>query len=521
MTATPTTERRPTRGAKGSSQRDTVLGIDLGTSSVKVVLTTAGAQVLAQSSESYRVDTPHPGWAESDPRDWRRAIIAAVREVVAKANTPTIVGIGLSGQMHGVTVTDALYRPLRAAILWADSRAGDQLGRYTALPAIQLANLQNPLTPGMAGPILGWLRQHESETIERTRWALQPKDWVRAWMTGQAAAEPSDASATLLYDIPADTWALDIASTLGIDPTVLPPLLPSAGAAAGTLTPEAATQLGLPPETPVAAGGADTAVAALGTGLTQVGTVQLTIGTGAQVITPVGCVQPASTSSPTPAAPVTHLYRTATSRGHYRMAATLNGGLVLNWVRTLLGASWAELYATAELPVRPDMPVFLPHLNGERTPYMSTGMRGAWLDLAPHHTRADLLRSALEGVAFSIREALTALETDVPRPTHLRLAGGGSTAPAWRQMLADALSAELDAVDVPAASGRGAAMLGAQGAGLLEEVALLNALTPKVETVAQPHAKRTREYQHRFDKFRDRIDRLRPPHTVAPDLAHS
>ena len=120
-----------------------------------------------------------------------------------------------------------------------------------------------------------------------------------------------------------------------------------------------------------------------------------------------------------------------------------------------------------------------------------------------------------------VREALTALETDVPRPTHLRLAGGGSTAPAWRQMLADALSAELDAVDVPAASGRGAAMLGAQGAGLLEEVALLNALTPKVETVAQPHAKRTREYQHRFDKFRDRIDRLRPPHTVAPDLAHS
>ncbi len=185
MTATPTTERRPTRGAKGSSQRDTVLGIDLGTSSVKVVLTTAGAQVLAQSSESYRVDTPHPGWAESDPRDWRRAIIAAVREVVAKANTPTIVGIGLSGQMHGVTVTDDQYRPLRAAILWADSRAGDQLGRYTALPAIQLANLQNPLTPGMAGPILGWLRQHESETIERTRWALQPKDWVRAWMTGQ------------------------------------------------------------------------------------------------------------------------------------------------------------------------------------------------------------------------------------------------------------------------------------------------------------------------------------------------
>jgi xylulokinase len=509
MTATPTPAARHARGTL-RSPRDSVLGIDLGTSSVKVVLTTPKAQVLAQSSQSYRVNTPHPGWAESNPEDWRQAIITAVREVLEKAPRHTTVGIGLSGQMHGVTVTDAQYRPIRAAILWADARAKDQLHRYTALPTSQLATLQNPVTPGMAGPILAWLCQHESQTIERTRWALQPKDWVRAWLTGRAAAEPSDASATLLYDIPADTWALDIAAALGIDPTVMPPLLPSAGAAAGTLTPEAATQLGLPPETPVAAGGADTAVAALGTGLTGVGTIQLTIGTGAQVITPVGSVGPFPTRSTTPAAPVTHLYRTATSRGHYRMAATLNGGLVLNWVRTLLGASWAELYATAELPVRPDAPVFLPHLNGERTPYMSTAMRGAWLDLAPHHTRTDLLRAALEGVAFSIREALTALEPDGPRPTQLRLAGGGSTAPGWRQMLADTLDTDLNAVDVPAASGRGAAMLGAQGAGLLDEAALLHALSPQVETVAQPNARRAGEYESRLEKFQDRIDRLKP-----------
>ena len=520
MTATTTPDARPTRGPKGSP-RDSVLGIDLGTSSVKAVLTTSSARVLAQSRESYRVDHPHAGWAESNPEDWRRAIIAAVREVLAQADTHTVAGIGLSGQMHGVTVTDAQYSPLRAAILWADARAGDQLLRYTALPAGRLATLRNPLTPGMAGPILGWLCQHESETIERTRWALQPKDWVRAWLTGAATAEPSDASATLLYDIPADTWALDVAATLGIDPTVLPPLLPSAGAAAGTLTPGAATQLGLPPETPVAAGGADTAVAALGTGLTQVGTVQLTIGTGAQVITPVGPAGHTSASSETPAAPVTHLYRTATSQGHYRMAATLNGGLVLDWVRTLLGASWAELYATAELPVRPDAPIFLPHLNGERTPYMSTGMRGAWLDLSPRHSRVDLLRSALEGVAFGVREAVAALGTDGRSPTHLRLAGGGSTAPAWRQMLADTLDAELDAVDVPAASGRGAAMLGAQGAGLLDEPALLNVLAPQLETVARPHPSHARDYQHRFAQFRDRIDRLKPSTAPAAGLVHA
>lgn len=517
MTATPARQERPDALPPAGATRDTVLGIDLGTSSVKVVLTTLQAEVLAQSSQSYRVTTPGPGRAESDPEEWRQAIIAAVRDVLAQVPPGTVRGIGLSGQMHGVTITDWQYCPIRPAILWADGRATDQIPRYELLPSERLGSLHNPLTPGMAGPILGWLAEHEPNTAERMRWALQPKDWVRAWLTGQAAAEPSDASATLLYDIPADTWALDIAEMLGVDPRVLPPLLPSSGAAAGALTPIAATQLGLAAGTLVAAGGADTAVAALGTGLTEVSTVQLTIGTGTQVITPAGAEAARSTTG---RAPVTHLYRTATSRGHYRMAATLNGGLVLDWVRSVLSASWADLYATAGLPIRPDAPAFLPHLNGERTPYMSTGMRGAWLELAPHHTRTDLLRAALEGVAFGVKEALLALEPDGPPVEHLRLAGGGTTAPAWRQMLADILDVELNAVDVPAASGRGAALLGAQGAGLLDEGALLTTFKPAADTVARPDAAHARDYQRRFDQFRDHVQRVNA-HSLPGDLLPS
>ena len=510
-------------GPASGSPREAVLGLDLGTSSVKVVLTSLAAEVLAQATRAYRVSTPHPGWAESDPEDWRQAVVAGVHDVLEQVNTTSatgvspacrtgrvaVLGIGLSGQMHGVTVTDDRFQPLRPAILWADSRATDQLERYRQLPPDRLACLRNPLTPGMAGPILGWLTQHEPDTSSATRWALQPKDWVRAWLTGQAAAEPSDASATLLYDIPSDTWAPDIAAELGLDPGTLPRLLPNAGATAGALTPSAAAQLSLIPGTPVAAGGADTAVAALGTGLTQVGDVQLTIGTGAQIITPVG-PDAASASTLGYQPPITHLYRTATSTGHYRMAATLNGGLVLSWVRALLDASWDELYAAAAIPVRPDAPLFLPHLNGERTPYMSTSLRGAWTNLAAHHNRADLLRSALEGVAFSVKDALTALDPDTPAPGTLRLAGGGSTAPAWRQMLADVLGADLDAVDVPAASGRGAAMLGAQGAGRIDEAELRRALEPSTQTVARPDPPSTASYGHRYDQFRGHVHQLRP-----------
>ena len=174
------------------------------------------------------------------------------------------------------------------------------------------------------------------------RWALQPKDWLRLQLTGEVHTDPSDASATLMYDALADGWDADVVDALGIDPEVLPTVLPSSGSRAGTLTAAAAEVLGLPAGVPVAAGAGDTAAAALGSGLVAPGTAQLTIGTGVQIVTPSD--QPCRRH----ADPVTHFYRAATDVGHYRMAAVLNGGLALRWVCDTLNASWAELYATAE-----------------------------------------------------------------------------------------------------------------------------------------------------------------------------
>jgi xylulokinase len=356
----------------------------------------------------------------------------------------------------------------------------------------------------MAGPILAWLVRHEPDVTAAMRWALQPKDWLRLQLTGDVHTEPSDASATLMYDAVDDTWAADVVHALGIDIDVLPPLLPSSSTCAGNLTPAAADALRLPAGVPVAAGSGDTAAAALGSGLVSAGTAQLTIGTGVQIVTP--SEQPPAGQSE----PVTHYYRAATDGDHYRMAAGLNGGLALEWVRNTLNASWAELYAAAAQPPKVADPLFLPHLNGERTPYLDPSMRGAWTGLEPRHTRTDLLRAALEGVAFATAEALGALFPDGPAVDHLRLAGGGSTAPAWRQMLADALDVELQAVSVSGASGRGAAFLGARAAGLMNEAQVRELGTPLVTSVVCPHREAAGRYRDRRSRFRATVEHLRP-----------
>ena len=477
------------------------LGIDLGTSSAKAVVAGADGTVLAQASAGYVVTSAVAGYAESEPRDWWNAVAACVREAVAAAGARPSA-IGLSGQMHGLVMTSRDGRDLRPALLWADSRATGCLRAYQTLGAPLLARLANPLTPGMAGPMLTWIAAHEPRTYRDARWALQPKDWLRARLTGEFRAEPSDASATLLYDLVGDRWDLEVVTALGLDPGMLAPLLPSAGALAGTLTPAAGTELGLPAGLPVAAGAGDTAAAALGSGVVSRDDVQLTVGTGAQVIRPL-------TTPVSRADAGVHLYRTATPHGWYHMGASINAGISLNWVREVMHASWPELYASADHPGQVHDPVFVPHLSGERTPYVDPALRGSWTGLSLADDRGSLLRSALEGVAFSIRDALDALLGN-DRPPHLRLAGGGTLAAGWRQLLANVLELPLYAVDVPAASGRGAALLGARAAGLLSFDEIQGPLAPRAGLVAEPDPAMSARYAERHARFRRIVAALGP-----------
>jgi xylulokinase len=476
------------------------LGLDLGTSSAKAVVVDTSGTVLSQASAGYTVTSAEAGYAESEPAHWWAAVAASAREAVHAAGAQPSA-IGLSGQMHGLVLAAGDGRALRPALLWADSRATGSLRAYRLLGARALARLANPLVPGMTGPLLKWIADHEPRTYSEARWALQPKDWIRARLTGEFHAEPSDASASLLYDLPGDRWDLEVVSALGLEAGLLAPLLPSAGAPAGHLTAEAAAALGLPAGLPVAAGAADTAAAALGSGMTGGDGVQLTVGTGAQVIRSL-------------AAPVSragagvNLYRSATPDGWYHMGATVSAGLALNWVRETMNAAWAELYASAEHPGQAHDPVFVPHLSGERTPYCDPSLRGSWTALSLACDRASLLRGALEGTAFAIRDALDALLAG-HRPPHLRLAGGGTLAAGWRQMLADVLELPLYAVDVPAASGRGAALLGASAAGLISWRDIEGPLAPAARLVAEPDPARADFHRERHARFRYIVSALK------------
>jgi xylulokinase len=480
----------------------TVLGIDLGTSSVKAVVARLDGSVAGQATSDYGVTSAQPGWSETSPADWLAATASAVCTAVARAGADP-AAIGLSGQMHGVVPTADDGRPIRPAMLWSDARAIGELELYRLLPPAARTRLANPLSPGMAGPMLAWLAANEPAGYAATRWALQPKDWLRAQLTGRFGTEPSDASATLLYDIAGDTWDADVIDALGLDAGRLPPILARSAARAGTLTGAAATLLGLRAGIPVAAGAADTAAAALGSGLTDPGAVQLTIGTGAQLVKPV-----ASLPDPLTATPVTHLYRAATDAGWYSMGAVLNGGLTLGWVCRTLDVGWPQLYASAAMAPRLDDPYFLPHLHGERTPYLDPGLRGAWTGLSPRHDRRHLLRAALEGVAFAIRDALEVVVEPGEGVTHLRLAGGGTTDPAWRQMLADVLGCALAPVEVPAASGLGAALLGARAAELTDQTTWVRR-TADIATVTAGRDTDRDLYQERHRAFRRKIHALR------------
>jgi len=481
------------------------LGIDLGTSSAKAVVLDTGGQVLAQASAGYTVTSAAPGYAETEPADWWSAVTACARQAVGAAGARPSA-IGLSGQMHGLVMTSAEGAALRPALLWADSRATESLRAYRRLGSDALTRLANPLAAGMTGPMLKWIAGNEPGTYRSARWALQPKDWLRARLTGEIQAEPSDASATLLYDVIGDRWDLTAVRSLGLNARLLAPLLPSAGAVAGHLTAEAAAELGLPAGIPVAAGAGDTAAAALGSGIGP-GDVQLTVGTGAQVIRPI-------TAPVSRADAGVNLYRSAAPEGWYQMGATLSAGLTLNWVRQIMNASWEELYASAGPPGQAHDPIFAPHLSGERTPYCDPGLRGSWTALSLADDRASLLRSALEGTAFSIRDALEALLGD-DHPPHLRLAGGGTLAAGWRQLLADVLGLPLHAVDVPAASGRGAALLGAQAAGLLSYADIQGALAPPAHLVAEPDPAMAAFRAERYAQFRRIVPALRAIHEPA------
>jgi xylulokinase len=471
-----------------------LLGLDIGTGSAKAVLLDRSGGTVAETGAAYSIDVPRPGWGEIAPAAWWKAIVDCVGRLPSGARVQ-VEAIGLSGQMHGVVLCATDGTPMRPAILWTDNRAAACVASY---PRGAERRVGNPITAGMAGPVLIWLMRHEPDLVAAARWALQPKDWLRLRLIGAAFGEPSDASATLLADRDGQ-WDRELLAELGVPASLLPAIAGSAEVT-GQLTSSAAQALGVKQGIPVAGGAGDTPAAAFGSGLYQHGAAQLTTGSGAQIVVMQNTRPDFS--------PSLNSYRSASTGDMprwYALAALQNCGIALEWVRARLGLSWDEAYAGAfNADSGTSDALFLPYLTGERTPWMDPDIRGAWVGLSPSEDGGSMMRAAFLGVAFSLRAGLDALREHGVKVSRLRLAGGGSVHPAWQRLLIDVLQVPLDAVTCPNASARGAALLGGVAAGLWQADDLAR-MSPTLVPLGEPIPDR---YEQNYGRFRDLYARL-------------
>jgi len=490
-----------------------LLGLDLGTSSLKSAVIDASGQLLASAAQEFPVHTPRPGWAEQNPEDWIGAATGTMRQSFADAGVDgaQVQGIGLSGQMHGLVATDKNGKALRPAIIWADQRSAAQVDSvYRRVGPERLAEwTANPLATGFMLSSWLWLAENEPEVAKATRYLLLPKDYLRYHLTGRVGTEPSDACSSLLFDVAHWRWSEELLTLLDIDGNLLPTLGQSTDVSGG-LVRDVAEAAGLPPGVPVVYGGGDQAMQAVGNGIVEPGMVSCTIGTGGQLLAPSN--KPAYDPKLR-----LHCFCHAIPNRWYLMAATLSAGLSLRWLRdnVIRGQNYSEL-ADAATSVAPGSEglLFLPHLAGERTPHMDSESTAAWVGLTLRHEGAHLTRAVMEGVVFSLRQGLELMDHLGVSAWRVVASGGGTRHPLWLQLQADILGAPIHQTRTHEAAAVGAALVAGVGVGVYESVpsACAQAVHWR-DDVVLPDQKRVGIYNEVYDRFRRLYPALRTVRT--------
>jgi xylulokinase len=416
-----------------------------------------------------------PLWAEQRPENWWDAAQLAIRGVLAAAGASgasgasgkDIRGIGLSGQMHGLVLLDAANQVIRPALIWCDQRSQAQVDSINTLVGkeVIVASIANPVLTGFTLPKLLWVRDNEPENFARVRKILLPKDYLRFQLTGEYVCDVSDASGTALFDVVRRQWSNSLADKLGVDRSILPAVLESPEIS-GKVSCRAADATGLAEGTPVVAGAGDQAASAVGNGIVEPGIMSCTIGTSGVVFahTPAPAYDPAGR---------VHTFCHAVPGAWHVMGVTQGAGLSLQWFRNNLapGVDYDKLTAEASTaPAGSQGLYWLPYLMGERTPHLDANARGAWIGLTAKHTRADLIRSLLEGVSYSQLDGLEIIRKMGVSVNSVRVSGGGARSAFWRQMLADVFNLRVALLESEEGSAYGAALLALVGTGEFSSV---------------------------------------------------
>jgi len=447
-----------------------LLGIDVGTGGTRALIVDEKGHVVSSATEEHEhFASPQIGWAEQNPKDWWRACGLAVRSALDRAHLDgsRISCVGFSGQMHGAVMLDSRDFVVRPALIWCDVRTEEQCLELTRrVGADRLIQLTcNPALPNFTLTKFLWVRQNEPENWRRVRSVMLPKDYVRFRMTGERAIDMADASGTLLLDVAKRRWSSEMIQYAEIEESILPRLYESQEIC-GKVTAAGASATGLKVGTPVVAGAGDQAAGATGMGIVAPGAVSATIGTSGVVFAATD--RPALDSKGR-----LHTFCHAVPGRWHVMGVTQAAGLSLRWFRDRFGAGaedgrdpYERLTAEAsEAPPGSDGLLWAPYLMGERTPHLDPNARGALIGLTASHTRGHVVRSILEGVAFSLRDSFT-LFADMSVPVNrIRLGGGGARSRLWRQIQADVYGREVEILEAEEGAAYGAAILAGVGAG--------------------------------------------------------
>ena len=466
-----------------------IIGIDVGTSGTKTVLFDETGKKIRSWTGEYPLYQPQNGWAEQDPEDWWQATLNGLRTVSEGIPAEEIRGIGLSGQMHGLVMLDAEGRVLRRSIIWCDQRTAEECVQLTNLVgADTLMNIsKSPAVTGFTASKILWVRNHEPEIFERCRKILLPKDYIRYRLTGEFATDVSDASGMQLMDIARRCWSDVVLDRIGLDKGLLGKLYESAEVTGG-LTAGVAKQTGLSAGTIVVGGAGDNAASAIGCGVVRDGDAFTTIGTS-------GVVFAHTTELSVDPSGRIHSFCAAVPGSYHVMGVTQAAGLSLRWLRDTCCLEECQTAAklnldpyqvmddeAARIPIGAEGLLYAPYLMGERTPHLDADIRGAFLGLSASHTRAHLIRAVMEGVTYSLRDCVEIFGGARVTVTDMKVCGGGSSSPLWRQMLADNMNCPVHTLQSNEGGALGAALLAAVGAGLYPSVeqACEAAVHPKI-----------------------------------------
>ncbi|MGX7031359.1 xylulokinase [Vagococcus zengguangii] len=477
-----------------------VLGIDLGTSSLKGLLVNKKGEVVATASSDYPLIHEKPGYSEQQPQDWMTAceqVLGQLKEEVADF-TQELEGISFSGQMHSLVVLNDTHEVLRPAILWNDVRTTKQCERIMSEFGEEvLAITKNIALEGFTLPKVLWIQEEEPGIWAKVRHMMLPKDYLGYCLTGNIHMDYSDAAGTLMLDIEAQKWSTSILSKFNIPTDYLPQLIDAAGQI-GTLLPTIQEKFGFEKEVKVFAGGADNACAALGAGILDQETGMASIGTSGVFLSYEGPNNKGYQGK-------LHLFNHVIPNAHYSMGVTLAAGHSLNWFKDTFASneSFESLLSDIDkIAPGSDGLLFTPYIVGERTPHADSQIRGSFIGLDTTHSLKHLAKAILEGITFSLKDSQQLMEVESNRKfERIVSVGGGAKNKDWLQMQADIFNAEIIGLETEQGPGMGAAMLAAIGLGWFDDALACAEQFVKYKGSTKPIVENVEKYQQYYELY--------------------